>query len=146
MKKAYLLCLSICLLSSLVHAYTLDKTIWKVNEYPFDYYYGFKDFKFHLRYDGDEWWQWNKGFPFPFGLSLFFDCISAKSFGFAYGEADDMYHYQHIIFNNKEETAISWCYRLIKHPKPGENCFISYTLTLFKIYDDWDGISPPPDE
>lgn len=146
MKKIYLLFLFICFLSSLAHSYTLDKTIWKVNEYPFDYYYGFKDFQFYLRYDGDDWWQWNKGFPFPLGLSVFFDCIFGMSSGFAYGEASDMYHYQHILFNNKEETAISWCYRLIKNPKPGEDFLISYTLTLFKICDDWDGVAPPPDD
>jgi len=67
------------------------------------------------------------------------------SFGFAYGEATDMYHYQYIIFDNKEEIATSWCYRLIKNPKSGEDCLISYVLTLYKICDDWDGVSPPPE-
>jgi len=67
------------------------------------------------------------------------------SFGFAYGEAIDMYHYQHILFDNVGGTAISWCYRVIKNPEPDENAFIHYILTLYKISNDWDGVSPPPD-
>lgn len=146
LKKICLLCFSICFLSSFAYSYTLNNSIWKVNEYPFDYYYGFKDFQFYLRYDGDDWWQWNKGFPFPLGLSAFFDCPFGMSFGFAYGEAFDMYHYQNILFNNTEGIAISCCYRLIKNPKQDEDFLISYILTLFKICGDWDGVSPPPDE
>jgi len=122
-----------------------DSLIWKVNEYPFDYYYGFHNFQFYLRYEGDDWWQWNKAFPLPIGLSLFFDCPLGMSFGFAYGEATDMYHFQKIIFDNTENTATSWCYRFIKNPEPGGDFFIQYIITLHRISDNWDGVSPPPD-
>ena len=145
MKSVCSFCVFIFLINAIAYSHTIDHTIWKVNEYPFDYYYGYYDYQFYLRYDGDDWWQWNKGFPLTIGLSLFFDCPFGMSFGFAYGEATDMYHYQYIIFDNKEESATSWCYRLIKNPKPGEDFLISYVLTLHKIYDDWDGVSPPPE-
>ncbi len=145
MKKTCVLFFVISFTCSVALADTVNNTIWKVNEYPFDYYYGFHNYQFYLRYDGDDWWQWNKGFPSPIGFSLFFDCPSGKSFGFAYGEASDMYHYQHILFDNIEETATSWCYRLIKNPKHGEDSFIHYILTLHRISDNWDGVSPPTD-
>ena len=145
MKKICVLLFVICFTCSISLAGTINNTIWKVNEYPFDYYYGFHNFQFYLRYDGDDWWRWNRGFPFPYGISLFFDCFTGMSFGFAYGEAIDMYHYQKIIFNNTENTATSWCYRFIKNPEPGEDFFINYILTLHKISDNWDGVSPPPD-
>ena len=145
LKTVYSICLAYYFFSSVALAFTINNTIWKVNEYPFDYYYGFHKYQFYLRYDGDDWWQWNKGFPFPFGLSLFCDSPFGTSFGFAYGEAIDMYHFQKIIFDNTENTATSWCYRLIKNPESGEEFFIQYILTLHKISDNWDGVSPPPD-
>jgi hypothetical protein len=145
LKTVLFICLSYSFFSSIVFASTINNTVWKVNEYPFDYYYGFHKYQFYLRYDDDDWWKWNKGFPFPFGLSLFFDRPTGLSFGLAYGEAIDMYHYQTIRFDNTHNTATSWCYRLIKNPKPGEDSFIHYILTLHKISDNWDGVSPPPD-
>ena len=53
LKKISLLFFFIFLFSSIAHSYTLNNTIWKVNEYPFEYYYGFKDFQFYLRYNVD---------------------------------------------------------------------------------------------
>ena len=146
LKKIRFFCLAIFFITSIAFGFTINNTVWKVNEYPFNYYYGFYNFQFYLRYDGDDWWKWNKGFPFPIGLSLFFDSPFGMSFGFAYGNASDMYHYQHILFDNTEETATSWCYRLIKNPNPEDEFFINYILTLQKICDDWDGVSQPPDE
>ena len=145
LKRIFSICLSCYFCSSIAFAFTINNTIWKVNEYPFDYYYGFHKYQFNLRYDGDDWWQWNKAFPFPFGLSLFCDSPFGTSFGVAYGVAIDMYHYQVIIFNNSENTATSWCYRLFKKSEPGKDTFFHYKLTLHKISENWDGVSPPPD-
>jgi len=57
------ICLACYFFSSVAFAFTINNTVWKVNEYPFDYY-GFHKYQFYLRYDGDDWWKWNKGFPF----------------------------------------------------------------------------------
>ena len=127
---------------------TINNTMWKVVEYEFDYYYGYHDMDFYLRYEDDAWWKWDAGFPFPIGLSGFWDVpVLRISFGFDYGEAEDMYHYQHIIFYHDNCTATTHCYRFLKDEYYGTDAAnISYVLHLFKISDDWDGKSPPPQE
>ena len=34
---------------------TINNTIWKVVEYDFDYYYGYHNMDFYLRYEDDDW-------------------------------------------------------------------------------------------
>lgn len=126
---------------------TLNNTIWKVVEYGFDYYYGYHNMDFYLRCEDDDWWKWDEGFPFPIGFSVFYDLpFSNRSWGFAYGNAEDMHHYQDIIFNHDNGTALTHCYRFLKEEfYPGQED-IAYELHLFKIADDWDGKQEPPQE
>ena len=137
----------ICYACSFVNHKTLNNTIWKVVEYGFDYYYGYYNMDFYLRYEDDNWWKWDEGFPAPAGLSRFRDFSMLNiSWGFAYGNAEDMHHYQDIIFNHDNNTAVTHCYRLLKEDfYPGEEN-IAYELHLFKIADDWDGRQEPPQE
>ncbi len=127
---------------------TINNTIWKVVEYDFDYYYGYHNMDFYLRYEDDDWWKWDRGFPFPLGLSGFWDKPrQGMSFGFDYGAAQDMYHFQYIEFQHDNCTAVTHCYRFLKDAYFGKDApDISYVLTLFKISDDWDGVSPPPQQ
>lgn len=107
---------------------TLRNSLWYVIEHKIYYYYD-NNYHFALYNKNDRvFWFWKNGFPRPYGFEYFRDIDKTTAEGFAYGEADDMYHFQYVEFDLKNDNGTSTNFRIFKDGSPA----VAYQVHLVR--------------